>query len=193
MSARNTITANLKGNSAEIFEKVFENIKNEKGEAPTKQEVINFIIENFQFENNNLQSENNFENNNLQSANESLQSENNNLQSANNNLQSENESLQSENSVLKNKIENIENAYKQIESKIENIENKNENIYFTEEFNKELWGMLQLFKKQENVNNFEGMLKFIFSHYRKQGFLVFEKNDMEYLQTIKDEYNGAIE
>ena len=53
------------------------------------------------------------------------------------------------------------------------------------------WGVLQLLKKENKVQTYEELLKYIFTVFHARGEFKLTKEDLEYLQTL--EYDGTTE
>jgi len=99
---------------------------------------------------------------------------------------------------LKTILAEKENIIKELENKLENNNENYENTnndykLFSYDNQLKLWSILQIFKRDtENIKTFEAMIMYIIANYQKAGFLKLEKNDINYLESIKETYNGQL-
>jgi len=99
---------------------------------------------------------------------------------------------------LKTMLAEKENRIAELENKLENNNENYENTnndykLFSYDNQLKLWSILQIFKRDtENIKTFEAMIMYIIANYQKAGFLKLEKNDINYLESIKETYNGQL-
>lgn len=79
----------------------------------------------------------------------------------------------------------------QVENEQLKNQNSNQNELFTPENKYKLWCMLQIFKRMHQNWTIEDMIFFIVKSYQEAGYLNLEKEDLEYIETIKHNYDGT--
>ena len=182
------ITFRLTDENADFFNNVFNENKEKLPENINVKDFILFAMQNKE------NSENIDNDNQLKTM---LAEKENRIAELENIINENSKNIDNDNN-LKTILAEKENIIKELENKLENNNENYENTnndykLFSDDNQLKLWSILQIFKRDtENIKTFEAMIMYIIANYQKAGFLKLEKNDINYLESIKAEYNGQL-